>query len=182
MKKKLKILGILFIVLIAFRGSIYRLIISYDDIGNRQNVQLTNEKLISKINHNISNINIDLNTIVEVANQITNEELSFTMSESSNNPNEIFDEKKANCVGYSSLFNSITTYIIFKNNLQDEIVAEHKIGEIYLFGVNLHQFFESQFFKDHDFNEIRNQKSGEQIFIDPSLSDNFRINRINVKD
>jgi len=76
------------------------------------------------------------------------------------------------------MFNSITNYLIIKSKQESSIEAEHKIGQLNLFGINLHQFFNKPFFKDHDFNEVRNNKTGEVFCIDPSLSDYLRINRI----
>jgi len=123
----------------------------------------------------------DLKSIVEVADEITTTELKFTTNRASNNPNELINTKQANCVGYSAMFNSITNYLIRKNELQNEIEAEHKIGQLELFGINLHQYFESPFFRDHDFNEITDKKTGNKISIDPSVSDYLWINRISKK-
>ena len=118
---------------------------------------------------------------MEIADKITKEELKFTTNRASNNPNELINTNQANCVGYSAMFNSIANYLIRKYKLQNEIKSEHKIGQLELFGINLHQFFESPFFRDHDFNEITNKISGEKIFIDPSVSDYLRIKRVAKK-
>ena len=182
MKKTLKIIGISILILILFRGIIYRLAINYSEIGNRQEIKVTNKKLIDKIVKKSKDRKIDLREITEIADEITKSELEFTTNRASNNPNELIDENQANCIGYSAMFNSIANYLIRKNGLQNEIEAKHKIGELDLFGINLHQFFDSPFFRDHDFNEITNQKTGEKIFIDPSVSDYLRINRITKND
>ncbi|HHB52226.1 MAG TPA: hypothetical protein ENK75_04175 [Saprospiraceae bacterium] len=182
MKKTLKIIGISILILILFRGIIYRLAINYSEIGNRQEIKVTNKKLIDKIVKKSKDRKIDLREIAEIADEITKSELEFTTNRASNNPNELIDANQANCIGYSAMFNSIANYLIRKNGLQNEIEAEHKIGELDLFGINLHQFFDSPFFRDHDFNEITNQKTGEKIFIDPSVSDYLRINRITKND
>ena len=55
--------------------------------------------------------------------------------------------------------------------------AQHKIGHLSLLEMNLHQFFESAFFKDHDFNELNNKKTGQTISIDPSVSDYLWIKK-----
>ncbi len=152
--------------------------INYSEIGTRKEIKITNEKLINKINKKSENRKINLGEIAKIADQITNSELKFRTKGASNNPNELINTNKANCIGYSAMFNSIANYLIRKNDLQNEIEAEHKIGELHLFGINLHQFFESQFFRDHDFNEIINHKTGERILLDPSVSDYLRIDRI----
>ena len=178
MKKTLKIIGISILILILFRGIIYRLTINYSEIGKRKEIQITDKKLIGRIIDQSRNRKIDLEEIAEIADEITNSELKFTTNRTSSNPNELINTKQANCVGYSAMFNSIANYLIRNNNLQNEIEAEHKVGELDLLGINLHQFFESSFFRDHDFNELTNKKTGEKILIDPSLSDYLRINRI----
>ena len=61
---------------------------------------------------------------------------------------------------------------------QTEYKAEHKIGEIKLLGIDVHQYFDSQFYKDHDFNEVRNLVTGEKVSIDPTLSDYLRIETV----
>ena len=182
MKKALKIIGVSILILILFRGIIFRLVIKYNEIGSRPEIEITNSNLIEEIESNSENREIDLKEILEIADKITKEELKFTTNQASNNPNELMYTNQANCVGYSAMFNSITNYLIRKNKLQDEIEAEHKIGQLELFGINLHQFFESPFFRDHDFNEITNKKTGEKIFIDPSVSDYLRIKRVAKKE
>lgn len=84
-------------------------------------------------------------------------------------------------MGYSAMFNSIANYIINKNNLENKIVAEHKIGLIELFGINLHEYSDSPFLSNHDFNEITIIEIGENILIDASLSDYLWIKRVSKK-
>ena len=177
----MKVIGVSILILILFRGIIFKLAIKYNEIGSRPEIEITNQKLIEKVVRNSENKEIDLKNILEIADKITKEELTFTTNRASNNPNELINTNQANCVGYSAMFNSITNYLIRKNKLQDEIEAKHKIGQLELFGINLHQLFESPFFRDHDFNEITNKKSGEKIFIDPSVSDYLRIKRVAKK-
>ncbi len=169
-------------ILILFRGTVFRLAIKYNEIGSRPEIKITNKKLIEKIYSNSENREIDLSAILEIADKITKEELKFTTKRASNNPNELINTHQANCVGYSAMFNSIANYLISKNKLENKIVAEHKIGQLKLFGINLHKFFESSFFRDHDFNEIIDKKTGNKIFIDPSLSDYLRITRVAKKE
>lgn len=182
MKKFFKILGISIIILILFRGIIYRLAINYNEIGSRQEIKITDKKLIDKIVSESKDRKIDLEEIARISDKITKSELKFTINKASSNPNELINLNRANCIGYSAMFNSIANYLIRKNSLQSEIEAEHKVGKIDFFGIDLHQFFENNFFKDHDFNEVLNQKTGERILIDPSVSDYLWIDRITKKD
>jgi len=178
MNKILKITGLIILILIVFRGFIYRQIVNYTEIGLRDEIEITNRELIRKIEAKSKNRNIDLEIIAEIAEKITSEELNFTMNRTSNNPNVMIDTNQANCVGYSVMFNSISNYLIRMNKLQNQFEAKHKIGELDLLGINLHQFFESPFFRDHDFNDLTDKETGKIISVDPSLSDYFQIKRI----
>jgi len=178
MKKFLKIIGILILIIVLFREIIYRLAINYRTIGIRTEIEITNKELIKLIETKSKDREVDFKEILKIADEITIEELKFTIDRASNNPNELINTKKANCIGYSAMYNSITNYLIKQNRLQDKIEARHKIGQLDLFGINLHQFFENSFFKDHDFNEIENKETGQIILIDPSISDYLYIKRV----
>lgn len=178
MKKALKIMGIFFLVIICFRGFLYRLFIRYKQIGTRTEISITNPQLIHKIEARSANREMDEKTIVSIARSITNETLYFSGRQASRNPNTLIDSYKANCVGYSSMFNSIANYLIRKHHLEREVAARHLIGQLNFMGINLHQFFRSPFFKDHDFNEITNLKTGKNISIDPSVSDYLYIHKV----
>jgi len=173
-----KVISALVLGLLVLRGTIYRLVFRYNEIGKRPKVEVTNRYLIQKIEEKSLYQKIDLQEIVEISDEITTKELEFAMYKTSNNPNELINTQKANCIGYSAMFNSIANYLIKKHQLQGEIRAEHKIGKLDVCGIDLHQFFESPFFKNHDFNEVTNTKTGYRISIDPSLSDYFGINQV----
>lgn len=181
MKKGLIIFGSLVLLLFIFRGVIFRLVINYDEIGSRPEIEITNKKLIELIESSSANKEIDLGEILEIANRITKEELKFTTKHASYNPNELIYTNQANCVGYSAMYNSVANYLISKNKLEHEIEANHKIGQLSLFGINIHKYFNSPFFKDHDFNEITKLKTGEKIFIDPSVSDVLWIREVSSR-
>jgi len=89
--------------------------------------------------------------------------------------------KKANCIGYSALFNSIGNYLIRKQNLSDKFEFSHLVGKLNVFGFNIHNLFNSPFFRDHDFNEIKNNLTDEKTFVDPSLRDYLRIENVTSK-
>jgi len=166
------------LILILFRGSIYRFPIKYNEIGSRPEIKLTNIDLIKRIESNTPNRKVQLQEIVEIAQSITAQELKFGASKSSTNPNLLSNIKTTNCKGYSAMFNSIANYMIRRGGLKRKIVAEHKIGHLYFFGINLHQYLKSPFLKDHDFNEIKSLESGQVIVIDPSVNDYLQINSV----
>ncbi len=181
MKRTIKIIGISILILILFRGSAYRLLISYTEIGTRTEIKITNEELVNKIDTNLGGKNINLEEIINVATRITTEELKFNRNKVSNNPNELINTKQANCIGYSATFNTIANYIIKQYKLENRLKAEHKIGQLDFLGINLHQFFDNPFFKDHDFNTIKNLETMKEVSIDPSLSDYLGIDYIYIR-
>ena len=176
---KFKYIGIIIIIL--FRGFVYRLSINYSKIKIRSNITLTDKNLIKEINAQTESKILSIEEIIKLSNEITSKKLNFTFTKVSSNPNLISEMKKANCIGYSSLFNSIGNYIIRKQKLTDKYEFIHLIGELDFFGFNIHNLFDSLFFKDHDFNEIKNKLTGEKKFVDPSLRDYLRIEYVRSK-
>ncbi|WP_324027669.1 hypothetical protein QSV08_06900 [Maribacter sp. BPC-D8] len=139
---------------------------------------MTDQNLIKEINVQTENKTLSIEEIIKLSNKITSEKLKFTFNKVSSNPNLVSELKKANCIGYSSLFNSIGNYIIRKQKLTDQYEFIHLIGKLDFFGFNIHKLFNTPFFKNHDFNEIHDKRTGERKFVDPSLRDYLRIEYI----
>ncbi|WP_139062408.1 hypothetical protein [Aquimarina megaterium] len=139
---------------------------------------MTDKNLIEKINEQTENKTLSIEEIIELSNRMTSEELNFTFDKISSNPNLVSELKKANCIGYSSLFNSIGNYIIGKQKLTDKYEFKHLVGKLDFFGLDIHKLFNSPFFKDHDFNEIKNKLTNEKIYVDPSVRDYLRIDNV----
>lgn len=171
-------MGIGLLVLVLFRGTIFRNTINYNKIGTRTTISISNQILIDKIESRSANRNLNIKQIIQIAKSVTIEELSFSGNQVSNDPNVIIQTKKANCIGYAALFNSIADYLIVKNNLSDQIEVKHLIGQLDFFGLDLHQFFDSPFFKDHDFNSIQHLVTKEVYYVDPSISDYLGIDKV----
>jgi len=180
MKKAIKIFGTTLLVVVLFRGLIFRSLIEYQEIGTRSLIELMDERLIEKIKAKSNKSLLGISKIVKIADSVTRQELSFTFKKASCNPNELIETKKANCIGYSAMFNSIASYLIIKNNLQTEFSAEHLVGKIDFFGLDMHQYFDDPFYKDHDFNIIKNLKTGVELIIDPTVSDYLWIDRVTL--
>ena len=181
LKKIVKYLGVTILLLVLFRGVLYRATVNYSKVGIRDNVVLTNNNLIEEINIHMDNKTLDIEDIIALSNKLTSEKLKFTFEKTPSDPNLIPELKKANCIGYSSLFNAIGNYIIKQQNQTDDYEFVHLVGEINVLGLNVHSLFNDPFFKDHDFNEVIYKKTGERIYIDPSLRDYLRIDRVNFK-
>ena len=181
-RKKLIIIGLILLCLFLSKGIIYRSFVKYSVYGKRKSVILTDKRIIGKIDKQINSKVLTLNQIITVSRKITNEELRFTPKKASSNPNILLGIGKANCIGYSALFNSIGIYIIKSQKQTDVYKMNHIVGKLYFLGFDIHRLFSSPFFKDHDFNEIINLKTKKRIYVDPSLSDYLFINRVKTAE
>jgi len=181
LKKIIKYFVILIILLILFRGFLYRTFVNYSKVNIRNNITLTNKNLIKEIDKQTDGKVLSLEEVINLCSKITSEKLKFTFNQVSSNPNMVSELKKANCIGYSALFNSIGNYLIKKQNLTNKFEFNHLVGELNVFGFNIHNLFNSPFFRDHDFNEIKNNLTDEKTFVDPSLRDYLRIENVTSK-
>jgi len=175
MNKAFKTLIFILIAAFIFKGAMYRMCVKYKAIGERQPIAITNQTLKEIVDSEVLKETISHKNIAGLASQVTMKILHFSSNSASQNPNDLINTKQANCVGYSALFNSVANYLIIKHQLQKEIVATHKYGELFFFGVNLHSYLNGPFFKSHDYNEIKNLKTEEVILIDPSLRDHTGV-------
>ncbi|MEZ4880678.1 MAG: hypothetical protein R2801_11000 [Chitinophagales bacterium] len=183
MRTLLKIVGIVVVLVILFRGTIFRTLVKYKAIGTRTTIVITNQQLIEAIEEKSKDKKvIDIKTIATIANEITTKSLSFTTKQVSNNPNELYNTKQANCIGYAAMYNSIANYLIEQYQLQEDIKVAHKVAQLKILGINIHQFINNPFFKDHDYNELINIRTKQQFNTDPSLNDYFWIDKIVVEE
>lgn len=62
---------ILIIVLLLFKGIIFRWIINYEEIGERSEFEITNQQLLNKIELRTKNQAIDIGNIANIAKSMT---------------------------------------------------------------------------------------------------------------
>lgn len=183
--KRLKIIAkYLFLVLLLvflFRGFLYRYLINYSIVGVRRNHLLVDTDLFLEIDKQTIGEKQKIDEIVQLSHRITSKKLRFTFTKVEDNSNSVLRGKRANCVGYASLFNSIFNYIIKKQKLSDSYECVHLVGKLDFLGMDIHKLFDSPFFKDHDFNSIRNKITEEKKFVDPSLRDYLYIDYVTCK-
>jgi hypothetical protein len=179
LKRVILIILILIIVGILFRGSVYRSLVFYKSIGQRKNYSVTDNKLANCINTSVETLKApQIEQIIEVSLSITSKQLNFTADKNHINPNQLIKSKTAHCVGYSTFFATTCNYLLKKYKLSENWIAKPQIGQIYLFGINIHNFFDSPFFKDHDFVTIENKTTGEIVAVDPTVNDYLRIDNV----
>lgn len=95
-------------------------------------------------------------------------------------PNELLFTKETNCIGYAAFCATASNYLFRKNNLENEWIARPAIAQLYVLGVNIHPFFNSPFFKDHDMVVIENRITGDRLGVDPTVSDYLGIDQISI--
>jgi hypothetical protein len=177
-KKATKYLGIILVLVILFRGFLYRTLVHYTLVDTRSSVTLTNKKLIEEIDKETRGVVLDIDEIIDVCNSITSKRLSFTFDAVPGNPNEVYDFGKANCVGYSALFNSIGNYIVNQQNQNLQYEFTHHVGKLFFLGIDMHTMSDNPFLSNHDFNKVTVVATGETIYLDPSMRDYLRIRTV----
>ena len=174
LKKILYCLLVICFLMLVFKGVLFRLTIKYQSIGTRTVVELSDPQAKARLNKLWEEQEATPEAVVVVARKFTNESLQFTFEKASSNPNMVYQERKANCIGYAALFCSSCSYLADHADIQ--MSTRHHIGKLSFLGIDIHQFTSHPFFKDHDFAEIG--FDGTSILIDPSVSDVLGINEV----
>ena len=179
-KRTIATILILATIGLLFRGWIYRHLITYKSIGQRQSYFATDKKLINFVETTNTGNKKDLKIqeIINLSLSATSTKLNFTASKNQNDPNKLIYSKTAHCVGYASFFVTTCNYLLKKHNLADDWIAKSQIGQLYLFGTNIHKYSNLPFFKDHNFVTIENKTTGERFAVDPAVNDYFYIDFI----
>ena len=181
--KTIKRIFLTFLVLasigILFRGWFCRHLVVYKSVGLRKNYSAVDKELLDCIDVGSTELNgPNILQIIKLGLSITSEQLNYSIGKSDVDPNKLFSSKKAHCVGYASFFASTCNYLLEKNNLAQTWTAKPHVGHLYMFGSNIHQYFNSSFFKDHDFVTIENKITGELFAVDPTVNDYLYIDFI----
>lgn len=169
---------IVILLLIIFKGPLFRLVFTYQPVSEVPILPFTDQTFQLKINQEIASSELDLEEIHSMALELTAETLSFTFENVSSNPNDVCKSSKANCVGYSALYTSIVNVILAEQNLEHKFQVQHLRGHVHFLGINIHQFTDSPFFQNHDYCLIRDLETDQFLYSDSSLFDCFGINCI----
>jgi len=175
-KRTILIILILTVVGFLFRGWFYRHLVTYKSVGTRINYAATDYKFIAYIDASAENqTSPDIEQIIKLGLSITSKQLNFTNDKNDIDPNKLINSKTAHCVGYAAFFAATCNYLLDKYHLTDTWSAKPQIGQLYFLGTNIHKYFKSLFFKDHDFVTIENKKTGKVFAVDPTINDYFCI-------
>lgn len=184
-KSKKKFLARLFAVLIViavacfiFRGTLYRGIVAYKDDGGRKNYKVKDKNLAVFIENNIEEPAGDIESIIDLSQEITDRALDFSLEAKENDPNKTVLLRRANCVGYATFTAATGNYLIDKYKLSKVWEAKPVKGKLFIFGQDIHKKTKNKSFKDHDFVVFRNKITKREIAVDPTVYDKFGIQRI----
>lgn len=142
---------------------------------------LTDQKIIEELHQLQKEKTLSEKDIMQISRKFCQQKLSFTFEKVTSDPNEILKEGKADCIGYSALFTVVTNYLLEQQGYASSTRCRHAVGKLYVFGIDVHQYFKNPFFKDHHFNMIHNQETEESTFVDASLYDYFGIKTVSRK-
>lgn len=182
LKKSLFTFLIFTLLAAVFRGPLYRTLVDYESVGPRTNYTVKDEKLADLIASKVNGrTDLDITEVVKLSLAITSSQLYFTADNNDIDPNKLLTSKAAHCVGYAAFFAATCNYLLSEYNLADIWTANPQQGQLYLLGNNLHEYFSSPFFKDHDFVIIENHVTGEVLAVDPTFRDYFYIDFIRLR-
>lgn len=158
------------------RGPIFRLLFSYKNESSKAVYSIENQAFIQKMN--ALKIQTDPEKIIETALELTAEKLHFSTQKAAADPNLLFENGAANCIGYAAFFCSTSRLLFKKAGLESEFEIEHRRGRIFFGNLDLCSFSKNSFWKNHDFAVVKNRKTGQTSAIDPSLFDYSGIKTI----
>ena len=181
--KKL-LFGLLTLLLLSFlfRNWLFWQLFSYQSVGDRPVYAIENPQLRAYIeNEWPTNSTKSPRAILKKALQLSARQLHFSAARNHNDPNLLINSHSAHCVGYAAFTTTICNEMLQRYQLNAEWKAEARVGQIHFLGINVHPYFKSAFFKDHDFVVLRNLKTGEVLAADPTVYDYLRIPCVRVK-
>lgn len=180
-KRIIQALLILILLGLIFRGWIFRHSFTYKEISQRISYIAIDKKLVSYIEESVDDEkDPEIEEIIKLGLSITSRHLKFTSSKNDNDPNKLINSKTAHCIGYAAFYSTTCNYLLKKFNRNNEWIAKPQKGQIYLFGTNIHKYFNTSFFESHDFVTIENNSTGEIFAVDPTVHDYFHIDFITL--
>ena len=177
--KKIIAIFVALLILIIIGYKVVERGISYKLIGYRNYNQQLNKKHLNQINYQFGYAyDATEKDLLRFVLENTSGVLDFDMHTNAlQNPNAILDRKSGHCKMYSYVAASSYNQLAKLNKISGNCRVAY--GHVYLYGVNLHQFFSSSFFRDHDFCVIKD-KSGVHA-VDAILYDCLMIDQIRLR-
>jgi len=173
------VLLLLLITAAVCRAPLYRWAFAYRAIGTRTSYQAKDTTLTHFIESKADQELTDsLSEIISLSLAATREKLDFSAAKSDNDPNLLIHSHRANCIGYAAFFTTTCNHLLAHRRLSDQWIARPLVGQLFLFGHNIHKYFSDPFFYDHDFAVVENVRTGQTYAVDPSMSDCLLIDYV----
>jgi len=178
MKKIIAICAAL-LVLIIIGYKVVERGISYKIIGYRDYNQKLDKKHLNYLNYQFGYAyDATEKDLLQFVLGITSVTLDFdTHKNPLQNPNAILDRKSGHCKMYSYVVASTYNQLAKLNKISGNCRVAY--GHVYLYGVNLHQFSNNPFLRDHDFNIIKDNRGVHAV--DAILNDYLWIDQIRLR-
>ena len=154
------------------RASIYRAIVHYRIVGERGDVLPLQVSMIGSMG---------LDLAIDAAMDTTAARLHFSTGAVTNDPRELLHGGPANCIGYAALCTSLLKGHLERAGLGGRYKVEAVIGKLYVGDQDLHAFFTSPFWKNHDVVRITDRTDNKVIVLDPTLYDHVGIGRVSIR-
>lgn len=162
----------LLVLLWLCRAAAFRALVHYKVIGQRLPVPALSLHTTAPL---------ELESAMEVALDSTAARLHFSTGKVSSDPALLMHGGPANCMGYATLCAALIKGQLEAAGLDDRYVIEAVIGKLYVGDQDLHAFFTSPFWKDHDVVRITDLTSNEVVVLDPTLYDHVGIGRVSYR-
>jgi len=177
--KKVLAISIALLVLFIIGYQVLERGISYKIIGYRDYNQKLDKKHLNQLNYQFGYAyDATEKDLLQFVLGITSVTLDFDMHKNSlQNPNAIIDRKSGHCKMYSYLIASSYNQLAKLNKISGNCRVAY--GHVYLYGVNLHRFSSDSFFRDHDFNVIKDNSGVHAV--DAILHDYLWIDQIRLR-
>lgn len=167
-----RVLLVFLITLVALwfcRSGVYRWAVHYRVIGQRTPITtLTRSAALAA----------DLQGCIASALDTTAARLHFSTGRVSADPEALIRGGPANCIGYTALCGSVLKGQLEAAGLGERYTVEAVLSKLYLGDIDLHTYFTSPFWKDHDVVRIVDRSDGRVILLDPTLYDAIGIGQV----
>jgi hypothetical protein len=116
----------------------------------------------------------DIDRLLKLSLKQTSDSLEFAVKND-------FNKNQANCIGYAVYYVEVLNAHLLNNNIT-EWQVKPVVGQLRVANINIHDYINSPFFKDHDYVSVVNKTTGQEILIDPSLYDYTGIYKVKAYD
>jgi hypothetical protein len=167
--KYLKFGLLLMLVIFALRGFLFRATVKYHEASCLPSRVISDQAFLQWLDQQPAMS--DLDEIAKRSLQICAVRLRFTAQACDTDPNLLFASQKTNCIGYAAFFSATCQALLHQNHLEKKYAVRHLRGHLRFLGMNVHRWFGSPFFKDHDYNLIQDLETGQRYYLDASTYD-----------